>query len=86
MDGKTYVKALATTLRVLVCSGSGDAIDIVRGPTFPGRLRIAGPGAIDLIDDLMDKNSKGCPVARALTDDDRASLLEIKQTIPEGRK
>ncbi len=86
VDGRTYVKVLATTLRALVCRGSGDAIYIVRGQAFGGRLQEAGAPAIGLIDDLMDKNSKDCPVARALTDDDRASLSEIKQTIPEGPK
>jgi len=85
-----YVIALAKVLRDLVCSGDDDAIYVVRGagvlPAFQNRLEAAGPAAINLISDLMDKGSKDCPVAAALSDADRAKLLQIKQKIEKTGK
>jgi hypothetical protein len=62
----------------LVCSGGEDAIHVVRGPGFQSRLRVGGPAASGLIDDLTNKDSKDCPVSGALTDADRADLSGIK--------
>ena len=79
VDEKAYDAAVATVLKRLVCSGGGDAIHILRGPGFSLRLAAAVTAASGLIDDLMNKDSKDCPVAAALTDGDRANLLDIKQ-------
>jgi hypothetical protein len=81
-----YRAALAKTLKGLVCTGGDGTIYVVRGisrPSSPiqGRLEVAGPATKNLIDDLMNKESKDCPVAAALTDADRATLLHIKQEI-----
>jgi hypothetical protein len=86
-----YSEALAKTLKDLVCSGDRDAIYVVRGdsvfsPGAESRLQSPGAAAISLIDDLTDKASKDCPVAAALTDADRAKLLEIKQGIEKAGK
>jgi hypothetical protein len=78
-----YRSALAKTLRDLVCSGGDDAIYVGRGisrsPPLQSRFDAAGAAGIGLIDDLMNKDSKDCPVAAALTDADRANLLSVKQ-------
>jgi uncharacterized protein YjbI with pentapeptide repeats len=84
-----YREALAGVLKSLVCSGGDDAIHVLRGaglrsgliPGFQIRLQAAGRAAIGLIDDLMNKGSKDCPVAAGLTDADRARLLQVKQRI-----
>ena len=64
--------------------------NVVRGDSVfsPGaESRLQSPGAaISLIDDLTDKASKDCPVAAALTDADRAKLLQIKQGIEKAGK
>jgi uncharacterized protein YjbI with pentapeptide repeats len=83
-DDAHYPTALVAELRRLVCSGDDEATYVLRGIShgFPSnRLQAAGPAGHDLIDDLMDKDSKECPVAAALTDADRAHLLQIKQAI-----
>jgi hypothetical protein len=81
VDDEAYTKALAKTLKDLVCSGDGDAIFVVRGGGFQERLRSAGLAAIDLINDLTNKGSKDCPISAALTDADRAKLLLLR---PQG--
>ena len=48
---------------------------------FQDRLELAKGAALDLIDDLMIKDSKDCPVAAAMTDGDRGSLLRVKKSI-----
>jgi hypothetical protein len=45
------------------------------------RLEAAGGAALGLIGELMDKDSKDCPVSAVLTDVDRARLLQIKHAI-----
>jgi hypothetical protein len=60
--------------------------DWVFSPGAESRLQSPGAAAISLIDDLTDKASKDCPVAAALTDADRAKLLEIKQGIEKAGK
>jgi hypothetical protein len=74
VDDKAYTEALAKTLKELVCSGSDEAIHVVRGEGFQARLSAAGAAASDLIDDLTNKDSKDCPVSASLTDEDRARL------------
>ena len=91
VDKKAYAEALAKVLHRIVCSRGYnwyDPIDTtdnkiytLRGPGFQIRLGDAGPAAFGLIDDLMNKDNKDCPVAAALTDADRAKLLEMKQSI-----
>jgi hypothetical protein len=39
-----------------------------------------------MIDDLMNKDSKDCPVAASLTDADRAKLLQIKRDAEKADK
>ena len=92
VDDKAYAEALAKVLKQLVCSGGDEAIDIdeaihvLRGGGFQERLEAAGAAASGLIDDLMTKDSKDCPVAAALTDGDRANLLRVKQFIEPAKK
>ena len=47
---------------------------------------VAGGRAIDLIGELMNKDSKDCPVAAVLTDADRANLLRVKQAAIDAAK
>jgi uncharacterized protein YjbI with pentapeptide repeats len=84
-NGAPYLTALAAELRTFVCSGDDDAVYILRGGGFQGRLLDAGAAATGLIDDLMDKDSKGCPVSPALTDADRAKLLQVKHLIEQDQ-
>ena len=87
VDDKTYTTALAKVLRGLVCSGKDDAIYVVRGLGFQTRLGgCRRRRAKGLIDDLMNKDGKDCPVSPALTDADRAKLLQIKQGIEKAGK
>ena len=71
-------KALATTLKTLVCSAGDDAVFVLGGIASPfnNRLAAAGPEAPALIDFIM---SEDCPVSVLLTDDDKAKLLRTKQ-------
>jgi hypothetical protein len=75
-----FEKALATELRNLVCSNDASAIHILHGVigllTYYRRLADTGREAPALVDFIM---SKDCPVSAALTGDDKARLLEIKQ-------
>jgi uncharacterized protein YjbI with pentapeptide repeats len=81
VEDPVYAEALAKILKDLVCSGDQDAIYVVRGGGFQSRLQAAGGAAITVIDDLMNKDSKDCPIAASLTDADRTALLRIKQAI-----
>jgi uncharacterized protein YjbI with pentapeptide repeats len=83
---ETYATALAKTLKGLVCSGDDDAIYVVRGKGFQSRLAAAGAAASGMIDDLMNKGSKDCPVSASLTDADRAKLLRIKRDAENADK
>jgi uncharacterized protein YjbI with pentapeptide repeats len=85
-DEKSYAEALVKTLRELVCSGDERAVYIVRGAPFRSRLWAGGGTATDLIRDLINKDGKDCSVAAALTDDDRAKLLQTKQHIEKAGK
>ena len=80
VDDSAFAKALATELQALVCSGGDDAVYALRGleefPPLNRRLADAGPEAPALIDFIM---SKDCPVSAALTDADKARLLQIKR-------
>jgi uncharacterized protein YjbI with pentapeptide repeats len=80
VDDAAYSKALATELQNLVCANDANAIHILRGLSNeyfgPPRLAAAGREASALVDFIM---SKDCPVSAALTDDDNASLLQLKQ-------
>jgi hypothetical protein len=84
VDDAAYSKALATELQNLVCANDANAIHILRGLSSkysgPPRLAAAGRGAPTLVDIIMGKDKdKPCPVSVALTDDEKAKLLEIKQ-------
>ena len=81
VDDQAYASALAETLKKLVCSGDADSIYVVRGAGFRTRLLATRHAAPDLIDDLMDKESKDCSVAAAMTDTGRAYMLRIKQAV-----
>jgi hypothetical protein len=80
VDDVAYADALAKVLKDLVCSEGDTAIHVVRGFGFQKRLAAAGPAASGLIDDLINQESKDCPVSAALVATDRAGLLQIKQT------
>jgi hypothetical protein len=77
-----YRKALAGTLKSIVCAGNDDGIFVLRGGAqgAPGptssRLAAAGGEATALIDFIM---SPACPVSTKLTAADRATLQKIKQ-------
>jgi hypothetical protein len=75
LDEAEYAKSLTKELRSLVCDNA-NAIPILRGIVVFGRLAATGREAPALIDVIM---SKDCPVSAALTDDDNASLLQLKQ-------
>jgi uncharacterized protein YjbI with pentapeptide repeats len=85
VDEGAYLTALANTLTDLVCSGD-DPTHIVRGAGFRAALTAALPASPNLIDDLTNKDKKTCPVGTALTDADRASLVQLKQAIETGSK
>jgi hypothetical protein len=70
--------ALARELKRLVCSGDEFAVYIVRGDGFGSRLQDAFIDQGDnLFADLMNKDSKDCPVSGSLTDRDRTKLVEL---------
>ena len=70
-------KALAKELRGLVCESDANALYILRGISGKSnRLADTGREASALVEFIM---SKDCPVSAALTDDDKAKLLKIKQ-------
>lgn len=75
-----YEIALATELRSLVCTNDDNTIYILGGVARlagkSSRLAATGREASALVDFIM---SKDCPVSAALTGDDKAKLLKIKQ-------
>jgi uncharacterized protein YjbI with pentapeptide repeats len=78
VDDMAYKKALAAELKRLVCSGGGNAVNVLRGLLHSGRLSATGPEAPTLVDFLTSKESKDCFVAVSLTDADKANLLSAK--------
>jgi hypothetical protein len=76
VDDATYAKALAKELQGLVCANDADAIHILRGVDRNNRLAATGREAPALVEFIM---SKDCPVSASLAEDDKASLLKIKQ-------
>jgi len=85
LGGETYTKALALSLKGLVCSGADYAIYVVHAVGFQSRLEAAGAAALGLINDLLNKDSKDCPVAAVLTETDKVRLLQIKQQIEAAK-
>ncbi len=86
VGGQTYAEALAKVLEELVCARDQNAIYVLRGRGFQSRLVDAGSAASGLIDEFMNKDTKTCPVAAALTDADRASLLWDKQRFEAAKQ
>ena len=82
----TYTKALAAVLKELVCAGGNVSLAVLRGHAFQGGLISSGAEASNLIDDLMNKDSRDCPVSGSLTDDDRGNLLQIKRRVEKAGK
>ena len=76
VDYAAYVKALATELRGLVCVEDVNAVYILRGMIKSKWFYRTGGEAPALVDFIM---SKDCPLSASLTDDDKATLLEVKQ-------
>jgi hypothetical protein len=76
VDDAAFQKVLATELRSLVCASDTNAIYILRGTMKSDRLAETGREAPALVDFVL---SKDCPVSTALTGDDKAKLLKIKQ-------
>jgi uncharacterized protein YjbI with pentapeptide repeats len=76
VDDAAFQKVLATELQSLVCANDLDAVHILRGTITSKRLAATGREAHALVDFIM---SKDCPVSAALTEDDKAKLLEFKQ-------
>ncbi len=90
-DDAAYKKALASVLRQLVCGADENVIHILRGATRNDRLAATGSEAPALVDAIMSN----CPVSAALSEADKAKLLQIKQdaakefppsSAPEKRK
>jgi hypothetical protein len=73
IDEAAFQKVLAAQLRDLVCANNANTIYILRGIINAYQLFATNPALVDLI------MSKDCPVSAALTDDDKAKLLQIKQ-------
>ena len=78
-----YRNALAESLMALFCPGDEYEALVVRNVASDkfDQLHKAGPAAGALIAELLNKNSRNCPVAASLTDADRAKLLQIQQAI-----
>jgi Pentapeptide repeats (8 copies) len=84
VDDTAYEKALAASLKTLLCSGGGDTTPILRKllQRSPGldlsisRIAAAGPEAPELVDFVMNKE---CPVSPSLTESDKTNLLQIKR-------
>jgi hypothetical protein len=77
VNDRGFAKALAKELRGLVCESDANALYILRGISGKSnRLADTGREASALVEFIM---SKDCPVSAALTDDDKAKLLKIKQ-------
>ncbi len=86
-----YSKALAGTLKSIVCAGDDDfgyddSIFVLRSisqwhDVLPSRLSDTGAEAPALIDFIV---SPACPASAKLTEDDRAALLEIKIKAPKA--
>jgi uncharacterized protein YjbI with pentapeptide repeats len=83
VDVKPYRAALAESLRALFCQGDEYEALVVRNVADLkfDQLHKAGPDALGLIADLLNKNSSDCPVAASLTEADRAKLIGIQQDI-----
>jgi uncharacterized protein YjbI with pentapeptide repeats len=82
VDYETYAETLTKILKNLACSRDQDTVHIVLGAGFQHRLLFAAhadAAGIDLIDDLMNKDSGDCRVSAALTEMDRSNLLHIKR-------
>jgi hypothetical protein len=85
VDGAAYAKALATELQSVVCANDDNAVHVLRGLwresiPEPSRLGATDREAPRLVNFIM---SKDCPLAAALTEDDKANLLKIKQDAEE---
>jgi hypothetical protein len=76
VDYGAYAKALATELRGVICAGDANAIHILRGIVTNHRLAETGREAPALVDFIV---SEDCPISAALTEDDKANLLKVKQ-------
>ena len=86
LTDEAYAARLAELLKGLVCNRDNNAIYILRGlmsrnmivPT--DRLDATAANASKLIDDILKpKTLSDCPVSAALTAEDKARLLKIKQ-------
>jgi pentapeptide repeat protein len=84
VDDGAYEKALAASLKTLLCSGGGDTIPILR-KLFQRSLSLnlnisviaaTGPESSELVDFVMNKE---CPVSASLTESDKTNLLQIKR-------
>lgn len=84
VEDDAYEKALAAVLRELVCTSDANAIYVLRGVArerYGSRLAATGREAPVLIDGIIkgETDGKNCPVSAALTEDDKARLLQIKE-------
>lgn len=75
-----YKKDLAVFLGGLVCNGNDDAIRVLRGLSNNGRINDTGVEATKLVDRIMRAD---CPIAVALTEDDRAKLRAVAKEATE---
>ncbi len=86
LTDEAYAARLAELLKALVCGGKDDSIHILRGIVRDlwlensNRLYATAANAPKLIDDILKpKTPSDCPVSAALTAEDKARLLKIKQ-------
>ena len=69
-----YPDALAEVLRGLACNGAPNAIYVLRGVIANGRLAAGDKLVADAL-----ANTASCSFGAALSDDDKARLLQLKQ-------
>jgi hypothetical protein len=81
-----FLKAFAKVLKDVICSGDDQSVYILRGLLGGANTDRIGARLPSSRAALIGFMSKDCPVAAALTDDDRANLLQIKQAIEADSK
>jgi uncharacterized protein YjbI with pentapeptide repeats len=79
---QVYEKALAETLRDLVCGGNRNAGYILRGVATNERLLAADHEAFSLIGEVIE--GKKCPVSDIVTEADKTMLLKIKEALAKS--
>lgn len=80
-----YQPALACSLIRTIFSAGPDQIFVLRGVTKNGRLAATGGQVPALISKIVNEK-ECCPVSAALTEDDKARLLQIKTDVEKAQE